>query len=420
VRRTSHFRVVPVALVSSVFACSAAPISPPPEGSGSSPGQTAGAASNVGPSQHVDSLETGVPGERFAPLDVGTDRLSGVFNKDGESLVFDVQHVAGGSALRLSTAWGEPLYSQVQGPAGIEMRVGSTYRSLLPVVPGAALPSRVTSSPAGFQSSGDLKAAFEALKLTPFALLPHLSAALGRVGLTGSRARTAMAIHATAMLLTEALGLDMDGEVRIATNQWIAANAAAKGGLVVRPALESPTPSAAPQTSVTEHTDGLLLTTPLQCPLGKPPCNAPAYEVTSGLLAGCCVMPAPTSVPRDYSNTPECHSGVGREPLNSLAPDDPCKDSCLGMCGPGCIPWDWVCGDESVHTACWRHDSVPWSSWYDVIFWAEYGAYSTWIFTDTEAAGLCENTWLTDYLTDPAWYGLSANHPGYFDYDPSN
>jgi len=88
--------------------------------------------------------------------------------------------------------------------------------------------------------------------------------------------------------------------------------------------------------------------------------------------------------------------------------------------GPGCSPWDWVCGDEGVHTACWRHDSVSSCDWWDAVCWAEYGSYSTWIFTDTEALGMCENTVVTDIVTDPGAWGLSASHPGYFDYDPSN
>ena len=40
---------------------------------------------------HAASKETGIAGEQFAPLEVGQDKLSGVFVKDGTSLAFEVQ-----------------------------------------------------------------------------------------------------------------------------------------------------------------------------------------------------------------------------------------------------------------------------------------------------------------------------------------
>jgi hypothetical protein len=95
------------------------------------------------------------------------------------------------------------------------------------------------------------------------------------------------------------------------------------------------------------------------------------------------------------------------------------------MCGPGCTPWNWVCGDESVHTLCWNHDRAvcPTNTWYEELTYpaceVEYGAYSTWIFTDAEALGFCENDWVSDIGTEP-WAGLSTNHPDYYDYDPAN
>ncbi len=35
---------------------------------------------------------------------------------------------------------------------------------------------------------------------------------------------------------------------------------------------------------------------------------------------------------------------------------DPCKNSCFGMCGPGCTCWKWVCGDCCTHVGCLTHD----------------------------------------------------------------
>lgn len=35
----------------------------------------------------------------------------------------------------------------------------------------------------------------------------------------------------------------------------------------------------------------------------------------------------------------------------------PCKDKgCIGMCGPGCSCWKWVCGDCCYHRGCLDHD----------------------------------------------------------------
>jgi hypothetical protein len=371
--------IVPIVVISSMVACSSAPESLPSEGSGAPSGQTAAAAPAADQATHTDSLETGVPGERFAPLDVGADKLSGVFVKNGVSLAFEVQHAVGSSVLRLSTASGDVLYSQVQGPSGIEMRVGSTFRSLLPVAPGAALLSHPTFSPEGLESSGDLTAAFAALKGTPIALLPHLSAALGRVGLTGDRARTAMAVHSTAMYLTQTLGLEMDKDVRAATNKGVVTARTPRAGLAATAEGATGLSVAAPQTSGPERTEDLV-------------------------------------TGRNYSGTWYCEWGFGREWLGNLT-DDPCQDGCLGMCGPSCTPWDWVCGDENVHTACYRHDSATLCDWWDVGCWAVYGAYSTWIFTDTQALGMCENSPDVDYYTDPTWWGLSLNHKGYYEYD---
>jgi hypothetical protein len=370
--------IVSIVVISSMVACSSAPQSLPAEGSGAPSGPTAAAAPPADQATHADSLETGVSGEHFAPLDVGANKLSGIFVKNGVSLAFEVQHAPGSSVFRLSTVSGDELYSQVQGPSGIEMRVGSTFRSLLPLAPGAALPSHPTFSPEGLQSSGDLEAAFDALKGTPIALLPHLSAALGRVGLTGDRARTAMAVHSTAMYLTKTLGLEMDNDVRAATNKLVVTGRASRDGLPATQEGATGLSVAAPQTSGPERTEDL--------------------------------------VTRNYSGSWYCQYGYRREWLGNMT-DNPCRDNCLGMCGPGCSPWDWICGDENVHTACWRHDSASECDWWDLGCWAVYGAYSTWIFTDTEELGMCENTPWVDYYTDPTWWGLGLNHYGYYEYD---
>jgi hypothetical protein len=117
---------------------------------------------------------------------------------------------------------------------------------------------RLPLEAANLESSGDLKAAFDALKGTPIALLPHLSAALGRVGLTGDRARTAMAVHSTALYLTKTLGLEMDNDVRAATNKGIVTARTPRAGLAAIPEGATGLSVASPQTSGPERTEDLV------------------------------------------------------------------------------------------------------------------------------------------------------------------
>ncbi|KAI6661064.1 hypothetical protein LOD99_13786 [Oopsacas minuta] len=39
---------------------------------------------------------------------------------------------------------------------------------------------------------------------------------------------------------------------------------------------------------------------------------------------------------------------------DSKTPDE--DESCLGMCGPDCKCWCWVCGDCCIHQGCYEHD----------------------------------------------------------------
>jgi hypothetical protein len=36
--------------------------------------------------------------------------------------------------------------------------------------------------------------------------------------------------------------------------------------------------------------------------------------------------------------------------------DDPCGNTCFGLCGRGCSVWWWVCGDPCQHKGCFNHD----------------------------------------------------------------
>jgi len=94
------------------------------------------------------------------------------------------------------------------------------------------------------------------------------------------------------------------------------------------------------------------------------------------------------------------------------------------MCGPGCSPWWWVCGDAEVHAACWNHDSAYCNGFIDVggfslpnpdypVCESEYLAYSEWIFDDVFFAHTCNNDGETDSLTTP-WWGLPTSVPTFF------
>jgi hypothetical protein len=395
--RKIHFSALLVALGCSAAACGGAP-----DGSSTSSGNA--------PQGALTPADTGVDGEHFTSLQGSDDALTGVFVKDDTSLAFEVRKAAAGttgSTLRLSTASGETLYSVTQGPNGSETRIGS-YRAFLPTTKGAAPSTHPNFSPTGFESTGDLSKALDAIKSTPLAIVPYLSAALGRVGMTGVQTPLALPLHMTAMHLTDTLKLEMHPNVATITNRIIASNRAAA----------TPADGVAPEIGASDgkHTEGLTLP-PISCPAAnKPPCRAGTVPGT-GAFAGCCITPSQPAPVIDYTTTPYCHSGAGREYFGGLG-GDPCNDGCFGMCGPGCSPWEWVCGDERVHTACWNHDraSCPTNSWSDYLNYpfcmATYGAYSAWIFTDTQALGMCANNWFVDAVTEP-WTG-TVNHPDYY------
>jgi len=405
----SSVRGMALGLVATVTACSGAPDGVLPSLDG---GSAANAAATVG---------TEVDGESFSTLQVGPNALSGVFVRGDRSLAFDVEQGTDASVLRLSTVSGDVLYSQSRGPDGFEMRVGPSFRSLLPQGsgPGGAPSLDRNRSPVGFESSGNLEDAFNRLKGTPIDLLPYLVAALGRVGLSGKGAAITMPLHMTALRLTKELGLKIDTDVVAATQEIMKAHlGGARAGTIQRPSNDSP-----PEPSGVDHVEAINVTPggtppPVElCPNAHPPC-APGFFAP----LGCCIK-VPTTVVNNPA--PHCSSGAAREyfdPYGGIS-GDPCQDDCRGLCGPGCSPWYWVCEDYDVHTVCWNHDraSCPESHFVlDVIpnpVWvaceAEYGAYSAWIFTDTQATGMCTNGSVTDSLTEP-WDGLSASFPDYY------
>ena len=364
------------------------------------------------------AIETQIPGEQFTSLDVTADSLSGVFVKGDQSLTFHAQQQNGASALRLSNAAGEELYSIVQTATGVEISIGATYHAFLPLS-GAQGTAQRAYSPAGFSAQGDLRAALDTLKSSSITLLPSVAAALGRVGLDGASAPIALSLHLTAEHLSRELGLTLDPAVLAASNQIIGARSQSgqTGGSVAHPN---------PSTPGELHTEGFAPGTPITCPRGRPPCAAGLTPATSGLFAGCC-MPPPPPPPPDYSAS--CVSGQAREAFPALdgnPVNDPCHDDCLGMCGPGCSPWLWVCGDERIHVACWNHDraycpetfSGPWGIPIPNPDWpvceTEYLAYTAEIGFDTVLGPLCSNDTISDALTSPP-FGLWTLVPDYFE-----
>lgn len=249
------------------------------------------------------SPTTAVEGEKLSSLSSELGHLSGVFVKNGESLVFDVNSDQHGSALRLSTIDGEELYSVVTDARGSEMRVGRGFHSFLPASAAKAASRPRNASPMGFDSSGDLRAELQALKRTPFALLPALGAALGRRGFDGRSSRPAMQIDLLALEFTQQGILELDRATAAATNRLFSGN-----DDVVAPA-------------------------------------APALNTSDGVGV------------KSSALSDACNSGVGRRALGDMR-SDPCEDDCFGMCGPGCTSWDWLCGDSNVHALCWQHDSA--------------------------------------------------------------
>jgi hypothetical protein len=368
------------------------------------------------------ATDTGVPGEQFASLEVSENRLTGVFLKDDDALAFDVDHRGASTVLRLSNASGELLYSVTKDESGYELRVGQDFRGYLPQadVHAASGANARASSPSGFESTGDLQAAFEQVKGSSLRHITALAAALGRVGHDGNSSPIALALHLTAQQLTQDLGFQLDPGVLELSNEVIAGRASKAPADNAVPSTTTP-----PQNPGLVHAEGLAPGPAPTC--RRAPCLAGQTVVASGPLAGCCISPAPPQpVNVDYSATSSCGSGVGRERFPALnSPLDPCRDNCLGMCGPGCDPWSWVCGDTAVHAACWNHDRVSCNAWIDTGWgfsvpdpsypacMTEYAAYTAAIFAETVPGPFCGNTAWADAVSQP-WWGLPAARASYF------
>lgn len=60
----------------------------------------------------------------------------------------------------------------------------------------------------------------------------------------------------------------------------------------------------------------------------------------------------------NHSNTSLDNNHDGHEFFECLHPQcPPCpKKDCIGMCGPHCKCWKWLCGDCCYHLGCFKHD----------------------------------------------------------------
>lgn len=293
--------------------------------------------------------------ERFLELSAEPSHLAGVFQKGGRTLVFDLTTNSNGSTVRFSTPDGTELYLTKADATDLEMRVGRGYRSGMAV---DALRNR-EASPEQFWSTGDLQAEFQYLARTPFALLPTLTAALGRRGIYGKTSPVAMQLNLLALHLTKQRVVELDETTRLATNRAVQR---------------------------------------ARRPAAQPTLDLGDVAKKSSALNACCPANGPTG----------CSTGCSREGLGDLS-SDPCGDDCFGMCGNGCDVWETVCGDANVHAICWQHDSATCdniSSTIDKgICELKYAVYSAEVAIDTRIEN-CD-------LNEPVPYGLWTTHPDF-------
>jgi hypothetical protein len=302
------------------------------------------------PNATAGSDQTAATDERLTVATKTDSELSGSFEKHGQRLHFEVRLFgAGASTLRFSASDSKPLYSAITSSTGYELRIGDKFRSFLPASSVTA-PGTRTASPSDFEVSGDFSEARAQLAHTDLALLPELSAALGRSNLSGKQSSPALRVHLLALDLVQQQVL--------------------------------------PATTVSPASAG-----------AQPPDDQANVAQTSSALSP------------DLSKTAYCNSGAAREALGDLS-GDPCRDDCFGMCGPNCTPWTSICGDTRVHALCWQHDSAyckKFFGWFPnpdyPLCELEYGVWSASIWSDS-VLDHCDDI-------VPVPIGMWRSHPDY-------
>jgi hypothetical protein len=287
------------------------------------------------------AIETGVPDETFASLDIDEARLAGVFRYRDLDVVFESSSDPKHSGYRLARVDGSLLVSAFADGQRFVMEVGDRFRHEGPAVQPSE--PNVAESHPDAPTEGDAPGAMTWLLAQPeHAALPHLSAALARIGLTGQESAPARPIHYAALGAAK-MGASLDAAYVARTNELAQR-------VEVAPA------------------DGV---------------TAARSALTSWYYL-CDYKGQYKGLPTYCSNA----NGYGRY-RQYWGPDclyrDPCGDNCRGMCGDKCSRWTWLCGDDRAHALCWEHDR--WDchgySWYDPRKYtvqpacnAAYGVYS--------------------------------------------
>jgi hypothetical protein len=233
------------------------------------------------------------------------DVVSGTYRRGGASLRFQSQ---------LDPIQGEMVFTRPDHSELFAVRHRGTEVSMS--VLGRLSTSQDTSAASGGAEPRGDSGAFAALVGTPeFALLPALSSALEKAGLTGAAYPAAQPIHDLAAHAARML------------------HAKDKG------------------------TSGAVQMTSQEARHGACPAELCGQDENWDEDSCRCV---PLDHPEDRGE------GVGCNP--SSYPDlrsDPCHDDCRGMCGPGCggAPfnnecWKFVCGDCGYHSGCAFHDDM--------------------------------------------------------------
>jgi hypothetical protein len=250
-----------------------------------------------------ESRATGYTGSDELALTASTpDHVAGDYRRGPLSIHFDATRRGAESRLSLSKADRSPLFEMVASRDHVGMSILGRMET--------ATSGPTTAAPQT-QQAGDAAALADLARMPEFTLLPTLSGALTKAGISGSAQPASqqlfeMGSHARSMLTKLAKA---------------SREAAAKGGEQV--------------------------------------------SAFSGCIEYICAQDEHWSeevcacVEYDH---PEDHGGtVGAPPACDPKPypdlrGDPCGNDCLGMCGPKCTCWDWVCGDCAYHWGCNAHD----------------------------------------------------------------
>ena len=252
------------------------------------------------PEEHRSSDYTGA--EALELTATAPDHVAGEYRRGPISIHFDATRRVSETRLTLAKPDRSPLFDMVATPD----HVGMSVLGRMETAGGSP-----KTDAQNVQQAGDAAALGELARTREFTLLPTLSAALSRAGISGvahpaSQPLFEIGSHAGKMLSKIAAA---------------ARAAAAKGEPSVSASIGCIEYICGPDETWSDEVCA---------------CVQPDHPEDHGGTVGV----GPACNPRDYSD------------LRS----DPCNDGCLGLCGAGCTCWDWVCGDCMWHWGCNTHD----------------------------------------------------------------